>query len=93
MKEPKAEEIRFGFFCETSIYNYKDNPEKWLYESERQIVEGLSNIIEKEKSKITFTDDMARKRLDLYVATPETFWKIVNQEAMKLAHHFMPRNY
>lgn len=93
MKELKAEKIRVGAYCETSIHNYKDNPERWLYESERKIVEELSHIIEKEKSKLTFTDDMVQKRLDLYVATPDIFWRIVNQEAMKLAHHFMPRGY
>ena len=32
--------------------------------------------------------DMIEKRVDLYVASPELFWKIVNKEAERIARNF-----
>jgi hypothetical protein len=88
MKNDKAEEIRMGArFC-TSKEEYLNNPDRWMHMAEDQLRMKMAYEIQKEKGKIIETDNMIEKRLDLYVATPDTFWGIVRQEAMRIATQF-----
>ena len=84
-------DIRFGAIVCTSRCEYNSNPYRWKHYAEHRIREEMAHYIMEEKSEMEIEKERVEMRLDLYVATPDVFWKIVNKEAEKLAMRFMNR--
>lgn len=85
----KPEEIRFGArFC-TSKYEQLDNPERWNQVAEEYLRIELAHYLQKYRSETIITDNSAEKRLEIYAASPDLFWKIVRKEAEKIALRYM----
>jgi hypothetical protein len=83
IKEP--EEIRIGASYRTSMKEYAADPERWEHFAEERLREQIAHLLQKERSEIIKTPEMVEKRVELYVASTEMFWKIVNKEAEKIA--------
>ena len=84
----KPEDIRIGAYYCTSKREYAYDPERWEAYAERKLMDEISFLLSRERSKKIDTDTMVEKRIDLYVASPEMFWKIVKEEAEKIARSF-----
>lgn len=86
-----VEDIRIEVsFC-TSRREYVDDPGRWDAYAEEHLMKHISFLLQKACSELIITEDRAERRIDLYVVPPEEFWKIVNQEAEKIAMRFMGR--
>ena len=87
----KPEDIRvYAYEC-TSIEEYEENPARWEYIAEENLTRNIAFTIQRERAETIKTKDRYEKRVDLYVATPDVFWKIVNKEAERIAIRFMKK--
>lgn len=88
----QTEEIRFtAVFC-TSKSEYLKYQNRWEIMAEDHLRQQMAHALQREKAKTISTDDMIEKRLEVYCASPETFWKIVKQEAEIIARQFRITN-
>ena len=86
-----TEDIRIcASFC-ASKREYMEDPGRWDAYAEDHLMKHIAFLLQKEHSELIMTEDRAERRIDLYAASPELFWKIVNQEAEKIAMRFMRR--
>lgn len=84
MKKPSDIRIAANF-C-TSRIEYDDNPERWEVFAEESLRTKIAHILQRDRSETIKIGDMVEKRLELYVATPDVFWKIVREEAEKIVY-------
>jgi len=84
-----AEEIQLSASEFVSKFEYDYDKERWERFAAERLVNHISFLIQKNKSKLIVSDDMVERRIELYVASPETFWKIVREEAEKITMRFM----
>lgn len=85
-----AEDIRFGALVCTSKFQYNENPDRWEHIANEELCDEVAHGIIHYRAKTEFYDDRVEKRIDLYIATPDMFWKIVKEEAEKIAFRFRP---
>jgi hypothetical protein len=86
-----TESIRiFASTCASSR-EYLADPDRWERYAEEDLMRQLSFLIQRERAETIQTEDRYEKRVDLYVATPDVFWKIINEEAEKIAMRYMRR--
>jgi len=52
------------------------------------IREKIASFISSEKTQKVINDDYCELRLDVYVATPQEFWRIVQAEAERIVYLF-----
>ena len=71
-----------------SMSEYESNPDRTNSYMYGYIRESMSDFIAKERVKESRDDFYKEYRLDLYVATPKEFWKIVEREAQEIASRF-----
>lgn len=91
MEKTGPEEIRFTQQSTISKAEYLDCPERFIAMIEGKMRENLTHFIQHEKIKTISNDFMIEKRLDIYAASPERFWEIVQREAEKIALRYMGR--
>jgi hypothetical protein len=84
-----AEEIRLIYSHCTSAKEYQHDNKRWEHEAERRLREYTAHTIQRDKSELIVREDMVERRLEVYVATPEVFWRIVREEAEKIAFRFL----
>ena len=84
-------DIRIGAVICTSNYEYLQNPDAWERKADECLAKELSYMLARERSDKVITEGRVEKRIDLYVASPDVFWKIVRDEAERIAIQFMPR--
>jgi len=81
-------------FCATvcaSKEEYLVDTERWERYSRERLIKDMSFYLQREKAITTHTDNMVEKKLDVYVASPDMFWRIVREEAMEIARKYMRR--
>jgi len=84
-----AVDIRIGASYLTSKQERDAMPDRWEAIAEESLMRNLAFLLQREKAEmITKEDDYVEKRIDLYVASPKIFWKIVREEAEKIAFQF-----
>ena len=88
MDNEKAEDIRMGASYCTSLYEYESDQRRWEHYAEVSLRMQIVNLIQIERSEVIRTDNRVEKRIDMYVASPELFWKTVRIEAEKIAFRF-----
>lgn len=81
--------IRIGATYCTSKYEYNHDHKRWEYFANENLIEQLSSLLSVEHAEIIDKENMIEKRIDLYVASPEVFWRIVKEEAEKIVTRFM----
>ena len=87
----QPEDIRIGAsFC-TSRSEYMADPDRWEHFADERLIKQVSFLLARERAEKIETDGRVEKRIDLYVASPDVFWKIVKDEAEKIAMRFIPR--
>lgn len=84
-----TEDIRIGGSICTSKYEYANDPDGWERFAEGRLIKEMSFLLARERAEKIVTDDRVEKRIDLYVASPDVFWRIVREEAEKIALQFM----
>jgi len=84
-----AENIHVFASVHTSRHEYLFDQMQWENWAEERLIKEVAFLIQKEHSQKIEEAGMVEKRIDLYVATPEVFWNIVNREAEKIAIQFM----
>jgi hypothetical protein len=84
-------DIRLYAYESTSILEYGDNPGKWELRAEDKLTDRIAFLLQRDKAETIKTEDRYEKRVDLYVATPDVFWKIINEEAERIAMRFIGR--
>lgn len=89
MEQMKPQDIRVGANMCTSKFEYDRDPARWEHYAEIELRERIAHFIQKEQSEKIVTDNMVEKRIDLYVASPDVFWNIVQKEAEKIAFKFI----
>jgi len=82
-------DIRIGASYITSKIEREMFRENWEAAAEERLMRELTFLLQKERSTIIEKDDFVEKRIDLYVASPEIFWKIVREEAEKIARMYL----
>jgi hypothetical protein len=86
-----TEDIRIGaVFC-TSRREYAADPRRWDAYAEERLMKEISFLLQRERSEMIEKDNRVEKRIDLYVASPDVFWRIVREEAEKIAMRFIAR--
>jgi hypothetical protein len=88
MERKNPEDIRIGAHVTASKREYLSDPARWEHYAENMLRQQLADLLQRERSEKTVTDNMVEKRLDLYVAPPDVFWRIVQSEAEKIAFRF-----
>ena len=89
--EDTPEEIRFGARFTVSALEYFAEPERAIAMAEESLQREMAYFLRRMRSKMIVDDDRKEffeMRLEVYAATPEKFWEIVNKEAMKIAERF-----
>jgi hypothetical protein len=77
--------IRYSSMVRISKLEADQDP-KWVdHLVKRQLHERMAQHIVGTRGETRLADEFYEVRLELYVATPEEFWAIVNKEALKLA--------
>lgn len=87
----EAKVIRIGAKYCTSRLEYEHDPERWEVFAEKYLREKIADSLQYEMGEKLESDNIVEKRIDLYVASPEVFWKTVRQEAEKIAEVFMSK--
>ncbi|MFA5158841.1 MAG: hypothetical protein WC451_06720 [Patescibacteria group bacterium] len=82
------EYIRVGAAYCTSKREYIVDPKRWEIFAEERLMKEISFLLARERSQRIDLDDRVERRIDLYVASPDTFWRIVREEAEKIARQF-----
>ena len=86
-----SEDIHIGAsFC-TSKHEYDASPDRWECFAAERLTKQVSYLLSVDHAEKIVTEARVEKRIDLYVASPDVFWKIVKDEAEKIAMRFMPR--
>jgi len=90
----KPSDFQITLLQRVSRIEYDRMPDYILHDMEMNMIRKISNDIVNRKVKpevlSKLTDDFVEKKLDLCVATPAEFWKLVNQEARKLSYSPIP---
>ncbi len=81
----KDKNMRCAACYSVSKIEYADDQERHDYMAKEILRKDLSNLIQKDKTKRFERDHHIEFRLELYVATPEEFWEIVEQRALEIA--------
>ena len=87
----KSSNIKFGSSINFSIKEFERDPDRCKHMANTRLREEVAHFIQKEKGELIEHHDYFEKRLELYVATPEEFWEIVNREAEERAFRYAPR--
>jgi len=82
-------DIRLSAYVCSSIKEYEEYPERWENMAEEELTNKIALSLARDRAETVKTSDMYEKRVDLYVATPDIFWKIVNEEAEKIAMKYI----
>jgi len=90
MNKIDTEKIHFGARWTISKIEYNSDPVGMEYRIDGKLRDIITNFIVINKAGLIVTDNRVEKRVDLYIAEPDVFWKIVNEEARKIAFYFMP---
>ena len=91
MDKTKPDDIRVAASFRVSRHEYDYDVSRFAAFAATDLRLKIADYIQNERAETIITDDMVEKRLDLYVASPDVFWKIVRKEAEKLMFQFMPR--
>jgi len=83
------EEIRFKTQYTVSNIEYMREPKRVMARAEEFLRMKMAYTIIIKKKTIINDVNLVDISIDLYVATPERFWEIVNREAEKIATRFM----
>ena len=81
-------DIQSSVVRRVSMSEYESDPDRTNSYMYGYIRESMSDFIAKERVKESRDDFYKEYRLDLYVATPKEFWKIVEREAQEIASRF-----
>lgn len=81
-------DIRF-YACSTmSKLEHDYSPDRAEEKARREMAERISEVLMKARATKGVNQDFVEWRIDLYIATPEQFWEIVQQEARKIAQMY-----
>ena len=83
------QEIRFTRRITMSKTEYENDPHRFEYLYGDKLREELAHHIQKEKATIIEDDFRIERQLDIYAASPQEFWEIVQREAERIALQFM----
>ena len=81
-------DIQCSVVRRVSMAEYESNPDRTRHIVNDYLRKTMADFIIKEKAKELNDDFYKEYRLDLYVATPNEFWKIVEREAHEIASRF-----
>lgn len=88
MKELKLKDIQFQSYYSISSVEYKQNPSECDALAEENMRQSLAQHIIKLKAITDVGKCSYTKRLEVFIATPEEFWYLVNREAEKLSRRY-----
>lgn len=86
--DKKIENMRYGVQSRMSKLEARYYSDHYLEMVLDDLRQRLANYIVHEKYERIDAEDFFDIRLDLYVATPAQFWKLVNEKAEALAERF-----
>ena len=84
----KPEDIHIGAMVRISKREYEDDPKLWDSRIETRLIDKVAARLTRDRCETITTNNMIEKSVDLYVASPEVFWKIVEEEARRIAFNF-----
>ena len=83
------EYIHLSFSCTTSKVEYNSDPIRWEHFATRELTQHAAHFLAEQHAETIRHEERVERRMDLYVATPDIFWKHVEDEAKKIAMRFM----
>ena len=84
----KPSDIQFTHLVRMSKAEFNRDPELFTKMVDRDMREALMQQVQSARVEKKFGEHYVEARLEVYVATPEQFWKIVDAEAEKIAMRF-----
>jgi hypothetical protein len=81
----KIEDFHIAVTIRTSKSEYLSNPERWDSYAEDNLRDKIAQQLVVKKSVKREYEDMVERVLDVYVASPDVFWKLIRQEAERIA--------
>ena len=84
----KVSDIRCSAVHRVSMTEYASNPGRVESYMRSYLWKCIADLIVRHKVKESNDDFYKEYRIDLYVATPNEFWEIVEREATEIAHRF-----
>ena len=91
-----TEEIRFGAVAVVSRREYDQDTDRIAHMITDRLRLTMADKLVRERVEKSFTDERVEFRCDLYIATPEKFWQLVNIAAERIAMQYgrtISRNY
>ena len=85
------EYIHLSFNRTASKPEYNSDPVSWERFATRELTQHAAHFLAEQHAETLQHSDRVERRMDLYVATPDIFWKIVREESEKIATRFMAR--
>jgi len=84
----RSRDILCNVVHRVSMAEYSSDPDRANHYANVYLKNAMTDFIVLEKAEESNDDFCREYRLELYVATPKEFWKIVEREAQEIASRF-----
>ena len=85
---PDIKKLAFHKVLRVSTVEYEQDKGAFKAAYQQEMREGLAHHIQHARVDLNVTKDFIEAKLDLYVATPEEFWALVNFQAEQIANRY-----
>ena len=85
---PDIKKLEFHKVLRISTVEYEQDKGAFKAAYQQEMREGLAHHIQHARVDLNVTKDFIEAKLDLYVATPEEFWALVNFQAERIANRY-----